>query len=194
MTKKTYKNSNKSKKKITTAYLELLSAGITMPSVTDLVKVAKINRGTFYLYFKNIKEVSEYIGTTLADNFKDLEKDFRSIDIDKLPEVIITKFNEILSKDLEYYRLIITASENSNIMDNIKKYIVASVYNNFKLMKYITGLDRFKTAVHYIVSGILTVYTEWFRGEIEGDLSTIREYLSCLVSVGLKGYIKHNDN
>jgi len=126
----------------------------------------------------------------LAENFQVLEKEFRQVDIDRLPATIIEKFNEILNRDLSYYKLIITASENSNMMDRIKKYIVSSIYNNFKLMKYITNLDRFKTVIHYIVSGVLAVYVEWFNDEIEGDLSTISEYLTILISTGLKGYIK----
>ncbi len=190
MAKKIYKNSLESKKKITTAYLELLSRGVIHPSVTDLVKESKINRGTFYLHFKNIQEVADHINSTLAENFQVLEKEFRQVDIDRLPATIIEKFNEILNRDLSYYKLIITASENSNMMDRIKKYIVASIYNNFKLMKYITNLDRFKTVIHYIVSGVLAVYVEWFNDEIEGDLSTISEYLTILISTGLKGYIK----
>ena len=75
------------------------------------------------------------------------------------------------------------------MMDRIKKYILASIYNNFKLMKYITNLDRFKTVIHYIVSGVLAVYVEWFNEEIEGDLSTISDYLTTLISTGLKGYV-----
>ncbi len=190
MIKKTYKNAIETKKKISTAYLELLSSGNTQPNVTDLVEKAKINRGTFYLHFKNINEVSDFVNITLSENFKGLEKEFRSIDIDNLPAVIIAKVNEILSQDLDYYKLLINASDNCNIMDKIKYYIIASIYNNFKLMKYITNLDRFKTAIHYIVSGILAIYIQWFKGEIEGDLSSLCEHMTCLISFGLKGYIK----
>ncbi|MBR2969941.1 MAG: hypothetical protein IKC49_02680 [Clostridia bacterium] len=190
MTKKTYKNAIETKKKISTAYLELLSSGNTQPNVTDLVDRAKINRGTFYLHFKNISEVSDFVNITLSENFKGLEREFRSVDIDNLPSVIIGKVNEILSQDLDYYKLLINASDNCNIMDKIKYYIIASIYNNFKLMKYITNLDRFKTAIHYIVSGILAIYIQWFKGEIEGDLSSLCEHMTCLISSGLKGYIK----
>ena len=77
MTKKTYKNAIETKKKISTAYLELLSSGNTQPNVTDLVDRAKINRGTFYLHFKNISEVSDFVNITLSENFKGLEREFR---------------------------------------------------------------------------------------------------------------------
>ena len=104
MKKAEYKNAIQSKKKISSTYLTLLIETDNKFSVTDIVKAAGINRGTFYLHFKNLDDVAKYIEDELAANFKELEIDFRMSDIDHLPEVMIEKLNEILSKDLDYYR------------------------------------------------------------------------------------------
>ena len=194
MKKSEYKNAILSKKKIASTYLTLLIETDNKFTVTDIVKVAGINRGTFYLHFKNLNEVAQYIEDELASNFKELEIDFRMSDIDHLPEVMIEKLNEILSKDLDYYKLIITASDNGNLMEKIKNSILKSISNNFKIMKYVTNYENFKIVVQYIVGGVVNVYTDWFKSNINCKLNDLQQFLPNIIRNGLKGIIQHNAN
>lgn len=194
MKKAEYKNAIQSKKKISSTYLTLLIETDNKFSVTDIVKAAGINRGTFYLHFKNLDDVAKYIEDELAANFKELEIDFRMSDIDHLPEVMIEKLNEILSKDLDYYRLIITASDNGNLMEKIKNSILKSIANNFKIMKYVTNYEVFKIVVQYIVGGVVNVYTDWFKGNINCKLEDLHKFLPTLIRNGIKGIIRYNAN
>ena len=191
MKKAEYKNAVQNRKKITSTYLEFLVKKEKF-TVIDVVKGAGVNRGTFYLHFKNLDDVGRYIEEELAENFKELEIDFRQSEIDKTPEIMLDKLNNILSKDIEYYKLIINASEKTNLMDRIKKSILKSISNNFKVMKYVTNYENFKVVVQYIVGGVLTSYTEWFKGNIDMSLKEMGVTLSKMIRQGLKGIIKYN--
>ena len=192
MKKAEYKNSILSKKKISSTYLTLLIEADNKFTVTDVVNAAGINRGTFYLHFKNLDDVAQYIENELASNFKELEIDFRMADIDHLPEVMIGRLNEILSKDIDYYRLIITATGNGNLMERIKNSILKSISNNFKIMKYVTNYENFKMVVQYVVGGVVNVYTDWFKGNINCKLDDLKHFLPTLIRQGIKGIIKGN--
>ena len=194
MKKAEYKNAILSKKKIASTYLTLLIETDNKFSVTDIVRVAGINRGTFYLHFKNLNDVAKFIEDELVSNFKELEIDFRMSDIDHLPEVMIEKLNEILSKDIDYYKLIITASDDGNLMEKIKNSILKSISNNFKVMKYVTNYENFKIVVQYIVGGVVNVYTDWFKGNINCKLDELKDFLPNLIRNGIKGIIKYNAN
>ena len=190
MQKQEYKNSIVTKKKIASAYLHLLIEQPEDVSVTEIVKKAEINRGTFYLHFDNIKSVEKHIETELAKNFKDLELDFRQVQIDQTPEIILNKFNEILLKDIDFYRLFITAASQTNLMDAIKKSLLISISNNFKVMRYVMNYERFKTVVQYIAGGALDVYTDWFKGNINCTIEELSNNLVLLIKNGLKDFIK----
>ena len=192
MKKAEYKNSILSKKKISSTYLTLLIEADNKFTVTDVVNASGINRGTFYLHFKNLDDVAKYIEDELASNFKELEIDFRMADIDHLPEVMIGRLNEILSKDIDYYRLIITATGNGNLMERIKNSILKSISNNFKIMKYVTNYENFKMVVQYVVGGVVNVYTDWFKGNINCKLDDLKHFLPTLIRQGIKGIIKGN--
>ena len=177
MKKQEYKNSIVTKKKIASAYLSLLIENPNNINVTEIVKKAGIYRGTFYIHFENVKMVEQFIEKELAENFLDLETDFRLVQIDKTPEIIIDKLNEILKRDLVFYRLFITAACNTNLMETIKKSILVSISNNFQVIQYITG-------------GVIGTYTDWFKGNIQCTLDELKTHLSALIKTGLKEFIQ----
>lgn len=190
MQKQEYKNTIQTKKKIAAAYLELLIEKPDAICVTEIVKKAEINRGTFYLHFENVKAVEKHIENELAQNFKDLELDFRQIQIDQTPEIILNKFNEILLRDLDFYRLFIRAASETNLMETIKKSLLISISNNFKVMRYVMNYERFKTVVQYIAGGAINVYTDWFKGNIDCTIEELSTNLAMLIKRGLKDFIK----
>ncbi len=189
MEKKKYKSTDKTCKKIAAAYLNLLTSKQKF-NVCSLVKEAKVNRGTFYLHFKNLEEVENYIENYLAKNFKPLEVDFRLTDISKTPEVILNKLNEIILKDLEFYKLIIRTEHNA-LMKKIGHSVSVSISNNFEVMKYVTNYENFKIVVKQIVGGAINVYTEWLKGNINCSLPEVSTFLAQLFREGLKGIIKY---
>lgn len=185
-----YKNAIQSKRKICSAYLTLLSQSEKI-TVTDIVKEAKVNRGTFYLHYNSIKEVSTSIEEELANNFKVLEHDFRQIEIDKTPETILYKFNVILLKDLNFYKLITKTMDTYFLTEKIKEYILTSISNNFMVMRYVMNYENFKTIVRFIVGGVLDAYVNWLKGNIKCDIQELSVLLCKMIKGGLKGYLTY---
>lgn len=184
-----YKNSVQTKMKIASSYLALRIDRGDKFSVTDLVSLAEINRGTFYLHFKNLSDVETYIDNELGDRFRPMELAFRQTDLTKSPEVVLNKLNEILLQDIEYFKLIINASERLSLMDRIKDIMLTSISNNFEIMKYINNYDRFVLIIRYIVGGVISTYTDWFKGLINCSLEEISKNLGYMIKKALRGYI-----
>ena len=190
MQKQEYKNAKLSKRKITSAYLKLLIENPSNLNVTEIVKTAGINRGTFYLHFENVEAVYEFIQTELASKFKELEDEFREIQVDLSPETIMRKLNEILLKDIDYYKLIVNAGKSS-LMEKIKDIILKSISNNFMIMRYVSNYERFKVVIQYIVGGSIDTYVNWLNGKINCSIDELCEYLATLIKHGLKGVINY---
>lgn len=191
MIKTEYKNSIQSKRKISSAYLSMLLEHKGKFTVSDIVRKIKINRGTFYLHFKNLDEVSNFIENELADNFKVIEQDFRLTEIDKCPEIILDKLNEIFSRDIEYYRLLLNLGDQNTLINKIKGYIINSISNNFKVMKYVMNHENFKVVVQYIVGGVMNTYVDWFKGKIDCELPKLSALLAKMIKEGLRGVIRY---
>ena len=184
-----YKNAIQTKMKIASSYLALKVENEDKFSVTDLVDLAEINRGTFYLHFKNLNDVETYIDNELGERFKPMELAFRQTDLTKSPEVVLDKLNEILSADLEYFKLIINASEKMSLIERIKNSILISISNNFEIIKYINDYNKFTLIIRYIVGGVVSTYTDWFKGLINCTLEDLSKNLGFMIKKALRGYI-----
>ena len=79
-------------------------------------------------------------------------------------------------------------------MEKIKNPILKSIANNFKIMKYVRNYEVFKIVVQYIVGGVVNVYTDWFKGNINCKLEDLQKFLPTLIRNGIKGIIRYNAN
>ena len=184
-----YKNAIQNEKNIFSAYLTLLMERGKRFTVTDIVKLSNINRGTFYLHFENIEAVGKAIEEDLAQNFKILEQSFRMSDIVASPEIIVNMFNEILIKDLPYYKLLANVATTQNLVEKIKLSVFKLISNNFTIMKYVMNYERFKIVVQYLVSGTLETYIDWLKGSIDYSIEELSKVVCQLIKGGLKGHL-----
>ena len=185
-----YKNAVLNRKKICHSYLNMQSCKKNF-TVTDVTNDANLNRSTFYLHFKNLEDVKKHIEDELTNNFKELERSFRKVEIDKTPEIIFNKLNEIILKDIKLYRLIIKAQGEYTLISKMKSYILNAISNNFMIMRYVTNYENFKTIVQYIVSGAIDTYMDWFKGNIDCTLEELSDLLCRMIKGGLKGYLNY---
>ncbi len=190
MEKVEYKNAIKNRKKMASAFLKLTIEKEKF-TVTDLVKLAGVNRGTFYLHFKSLEDVGQLIENELINNFKVLEDEFRTCDIDQTPEIIMHKLNDLLIKDLDFYKMIICSKHSNTFMEGIRTSIIKSISNNFKVMRYVTDYNKFKTLVEYVTGGVIAIYKAWFNNLIEFNLTEMTDFCSNLIRTGLKGCINY---
>lgn len=190
--KQEYKNTTQTKSKIARAYLTLVSTQGDNFSVTDLVKYAGVNRGTFYLHFKSKEDVSNYIVDTLSKNFNGMENAFRLYDISQNPELILGELNKILLKDINYYKLVISANASNNFVEHIKNTVLKLISNNFKIMQYVFSIEKFNIAVRYIVGGGIDAYLHWLKGDVNCELEEMSNFLCQLIKNGLKGVLRYD--
>ncbi len=193
MSKYEYNNSINTRRNIIQAYLKLDTGESPCFNVTDIVKSLKINRGTFYLHFNSLDAVKQCIEDSLAVDFKPIEQDFRLSEIDKSPEIIINKLNEILLKDIEYYNLLLNSNMHSKLSSRVKISLLNSISNNFQVMKYVMNYEHFKMVVEFIVGGLITTYKEWFKGRLDTTLDDISVMLGKMIRLGLKGCISYGN-
>lgn len=76
------------------AFLELLKKySIEKVTVAEICRVAEINRATFYRYYENQYDLLSALENEMLDEIKTSSFEYRN-DIDKLTEIIFTKFVE----------------------------------------------------------------------------------------------------
>ena len=127
-TKAEYRSSLRSKRLIREALISMMrEKPFEKITITDIVRTADINRGTFYAHFRDIGEVldsvKELAMSELHEAFGELTPDL----IIANPHPLFEALSALIAKDKEYYRLMLSVEDFRNSM----------IESRFRIINYI---------------------------------------------------------
>ena len=172
-----YKNALRSKALIRKAFLDLFEEKpFDKISVTDIVKRADINRGTFYLHYKDVSGVLEQIALSIVDELADKLNSLDIQSIIKNPEEAFVMISEFLEKDYEFYKKLISLDHTGFALNQAilrgEKYIKAFPE------EFLSQLGEHPEIVmNYILAGSLNVYCHILVGASSLSLKEAPSYL-----------------
>lgn len=180
-----YRSSIRSKTLIRNALVSLMQEKpFEKITITDIVRRADINRGTFYAHFKDSREVLERIR---ADALAEMKQAICSVSADiviRNPEPLLRKISEFLSEDSTYYKMLLSTSGIQDFLNEIKRisleYVMGSDYAKKQLDK-----EAFASRLDFLISGIAGVYYDIVLGLIPQTLDTAPSFI-CRI---LKPYL-----
>lgn len=180
-----YRSSIRSKTLIRNALVSLMQEKpFEKITITDIVRRADINRGTFYAHFKDSREVLERIR---ADALAEMKQAICSVSADiviRNPEPLLRKISEFLSEDSTYYKMLLSTSGIQDFLNEIKRisleYVMGSDYAKKQLDK-----ESFASRLDFLISGIAGVYYDIVLGLIPQTLDTAPSFI-CRI---LKPYL-----
>ena len=186
MEKKTDRRVIKTKHAIFKAFVELLNEkDVNQITITDIAKKANINRKTFYNYYSDAYEVMEEIENLTVEAFINNMGTVEFTNMaDFLTEIFI-KFTEPVNKDLEFFNLLFKTNNRSflivKIVEALKEYVQKRIEESNEL-----DIPRFEVVSNFYLSGVLSVYMNWFMNNYDQSIEEISALLTELVLHGIQ--------
>lgn len=186
MEKKTDRRVIKTKHAIFKAFVELLNEkDINQITITDIAKRANINRKTFYNYYSDVNGVMEEIQNLVVAAFI---KNIGTIEFTNMADFltkIFIKFTETVNHDLEFYGLLFKTNNRSflivKIVEALKEYVQKRIEESNEL-----DIPRFEVVSNFYLSGVLSVYMNWFMNNYDQSIEEISALLTELVLHGIQ--------
>lgn len=167
-----YRNAIRSKESIKKALISLLEQkqDISEITVSEIVELADVNRGTFYNHYNNIMDVVEELENNLLDG---LTSCFKATDIRGFIKSLTMFFRE-----------------NGEACKAIAKDLSRIVFDSLKIrfliqMKTIQpNIDEFKML--FIINGLAGIYFNYFENRINLSLDDIEAQAIDLIEKMVK--------
>ncbi len=176
-----YKSAIRSRKLIRQAFLELLqekeAAKIT---VTDIVKRADINRGTFYAHYQDVHAVMEQIENEIIDKMMEFLSALDRGNFYNDPTPLLLQVSQYLSENLDYYRVLINSRESGTFLDKLKDIFVSFMVNDAHLPAETRGTPQFVAQAYFIAGGVCNLYQAWFHGAISMSLEELARSVGAI--------------
>lgn len=184
--KKTDRRVIKTKHAIFKAFVELLNEkDVNQITITDIAKKANINRKTFYNYYSDAYEVMEEIENLTVEAFINNMGTVEFTNMaDFLTEIFI-KFTETVNNDLQFFNLLFKTNNRSflivKIVEALKKYVQKRIEESNEL-----DMRRFEVVSNFYLSGVLSVYMNWFMNNYDQSIEEISALLTEFVLHGIQ--------
>ena len=183
-----YKSAIKSKKLIKNAFSELLQKkDVEKITVTEIVNLAGLNRGTFYAHYNNTVEGLEEIEKDLSDQILYFFSSYKD-SIMENPTPFLRNIAKFLQKDFEFYKRLICAQAGEHFIDQIKAFFIKIVIENNSKISHIKDTDAFAVRVRFYTNGFAGMYEDVFKGRLDVSLSQLSEIIGQLIKVGFDDF------
>ena len=178
-----YKSAIRSKKLIKNAFSELLQKeDIEKITVTEVVKLSGLNRGTFYAHYGNITDVLEEIEKEVTDKILSLFSAYKG-HIMENPTPFLKEIAEFLQRDYDFYKRLICAKVGENFIDKLKDFFVATVMEENKAE--IQDKAKFSLIVRFYTNGFASMYVDVFKGKLKVTLDKLTDMLGEIIAAGI---------
>ena len=175
MAKAEYRSAIRSRRMIQQAFADMLQIkAVDKITVTDVVKKADINRGTFYAHYAGIPELIRGILEEHMQVIKDMVLESMTEENRINPRLIFGHVNDMLSENLDFYRKALTSGIGEAIMEQLRQLL-----QEF-LLEYedkISDMDHdyYIFMLSFGTGGAIALYRDWFHGKLPLSLEAVSD-------------------
>lgn len=184
MAKAEYRSAIRSRKLINAALADLLQEkSLDKITVTDVVKRAEINRGTFYAHYADIPDVINHLIQQTFANIRDAFSQ-QTGPLADVPNVLMRRIQAYLEEDLDLYRKIMNSSAAALMQEQLVNIVLDYLLQHEK--DYTIGnYEQYELAIRFCAGGLSNLYRDWFAGKLTLTL----DELTCEAEKLLVGII-----
>ena len=188
-----YRSSRRSRALIRNALLSLMKdKPFDKITITEIARLADINRGTFYAHFRNVSEVLESIQ---ADVALEMSRIFEGLSFSSIPdcEKILTRAVEFISRDPQFYKTLLSIDNGKNVVEMWKSNIIgyleaASFFSSAGISKQ--RMLSYRCTVTFIVNGTIESIMDSLLGKNNIPLEMLPHELAKIIRNEMKNYVK----
>ena len=157
---------------------------ITVKELTDLIE---INRGTFYLHYKDIFDLVESIENSLYDEFDEIIRTVNPNTILETPIDILEKFCVFISENADAFVMLIGENGDANFVYRIGTVMNDAVFELFSSIYPEMDSERYSFTYEYCKYGSVGLIRCWIIENHDWTPRQVAELWLRLIARGVWG-------
>jgi len=175
MAKAEYRSAIRSRKLIQQAFADMLQEkSADKITVTDVVKKADINRGTFYAHYAGIPELIRGILEEHMQIIKDMVRSSLTENNVPNPRLIFAHINDMIGTNVDFYRKALTSGIGEAIMEQLRNLLLEFL---LEFEEEFSDMDHeyYIFVISFGTGGAIALYRDWFHGKLPLSLEAVSE-------------------
>ena len=113
----------------------------------------------------------------------DVLEEFRYTNFFRNPAPLLLKISRYLEEDVDFYRTLVRANGSELFMEKLKKVFTDYMINDSDIPDDMRHSKMVRLRICYFAGGIVGLYKQWFRGDLDCTLNDIAMEVSKLLQL-----------
>lgn len=132
-------------------------------SVKELTDYVNLNRGTFYLHYKDIYDLLEQIENDMLVEFQEINSTHKVAEMDGKPYALLLDLFTLLQKNAEFARILLIDNREQTFVDKLKNIIRERCLTDLTYIFSSADPALFDLYTSYILSGCIGIIENWLK-------------------------------
>lgn len=179
MPKAEYRSAIRSRRLINQAVAELMQEKpLDKITVTDVVRRADINRGTFYAHYADVPDVLAQQMDAACQTLRDALADRGASVGPGDAGFVLHKLQELLEENLDFFTALLSSSLAPAAIEQLRDLFI-----HYMMEHPPQGVtpERFLFTIRFASGGLATMYLDWVAGKLPMTLDQLTEHATAIV-------------
>ncbi len=183
--KKIDRRVRKTKRQLQSGLIQLLQEkSIQKITVRELSDLVDINRGTFYLHYKDVFDMLDQIENKLAEDFLEILNHYPSLIVkSNLLPLLVEVFSYIASNE-GMMRVVFLKSSDDLFLDRLKNIAKERVFYDWQRRHLANASNEIEYFFSYFLSGCIGLITQWLETGIKETPEQLAKLTESMILYG----------
>ena len=182
----------KTKRAIKKAFFALLAEkDLNDISVTDISRIAEINRKTFYNYYTGVFQLVDELENEILSKLDATLKEIDIIESIKEPQKLFALFDETIGINDPFLRTMLEADKVSGFFSKFENEIICLIRDEVSKQAH-TDPAATEYIIHFILAGEISVYKAWLRSDRSFPADKLSGMIHEMALDGIRSLVRKN--
>lgn len=163
----------------------LMEKNLNEISVKELVDRADINRGTFYLHYRDIYDMLAQIENEMIADLEEITDKFPASVVEGFPKPYLLEVFRYIAENLEFCRMLLGPNGDMAFVDKLKKMVEEKSLLSIKAAYPENTYVNYQFFAAYNVAGCVGLLQNWIESGMKITPEELAEVADDLIRKGI---------
>lgn len=154
-------------------------------TVRELTDIADLNRGTFYLHYKDVFDLLEKTEAELQEDFNQLVCKHDAVDLKQRPSVIFNEIYSLVYDNADLIEILLGENGDLNFVNRLKQLIREKCLKDWMEVFRSGNAAAFDAFFSFIVSGCIGLVQYWLQTGLKETPEQMAKLTEHIITKGI---------
>ena len=154
-------------------------------TVRELTDMADLNRGTFYLHYKDVFDLLEKTEAELQEDFNQLVCKHDAVDLKQRPSVIFNEIYSLVYDNADLIEILLGENGDLNFVNRLKQRIREKCLKDWMEVFRSGNAAAFDAFFSFIVSGCIGLVQYWLQTGLKETPEQMAKLTEHIITKGI---------